>query len=284
MIGQKGLLSRIDALIDNDKFPRFSIIVGSQGSGKKTLSKFVAKKLGGTCVIVDTSINAIRDMIYRSYKVRSKLVYIIPDADNMSVAAKNALLKIAEEPPNDIYIIMTIENTQNALETILSRATVFYMDMYSNAEIEQYVQNNKQLVDVIHDLELIKDICETPGEVNVVTNNGEDGYLQRFCEYVELVFNNIATVSLANAFKIPSKVSLKEGIEGYDLRMFWKLFIYKCIQYTKQSINTDIEKALIVAEAIPITDKALESLMLVSGINKQQLMDRWILDVREVWE
>ena len=35
MIGQKTLLESIDNLIQENKFPKFSIIWGSKGSGKK---------------------------------------------------------------------------------------------------------------------------------------------------------------------------------------------------------------------------------------------------------
>ena len=37
MIGQQQLSNRIQQLIENDAFPRFSIFVGPKGSGKKTL-------------------------------------------------------------------------------------------------------------------------------------------------------------------------------------------------------------------------------------------------------
>ena len=42
MIGQTELLNIINEQIESDEFPRFSIVVGAEGSGKKTLSMSVA--------------------------------------------------------------------------------------------------------------------------------------------------------------------------------------------------------------------------------------------------
>ena len=51
-------------------------------------------------------------------------VFIIDHADHMTVGASNALLKLLEEPPSYVYIILLAENTKNILETIISRCQV----------------------------------------------------------------------------------------------------------------------------------------------------------------
>ena len=85
---------------------------------------------------------------------------------------------------------------------------------------------------------------------------------------------NIAEVSLANAFKIPSKIALKEDAEGYDLRLFWKAFMKICLQ-------DDVVYG-IKAEAVQITSKYLQKLK-VKGINRQMLIDCWLMEIRELW-
>lgn len=264
MIGQKNLLDRIEQLIENNTFPRFSIFVGPKGSGKKILAHETACNLKALIYDCDSKIDSVREMITNCYKLWEKTCYVIADADNMSNAAKNALLKITEEPPNNAYFIMTLEDENNTLETIRSRGTVFHMDRYTPDEIYQYAREFTNYT--LHDDEwdIIKDICETPGDVN---NLGK--YPLEFYDYVQLVVDNIAEVSLANAFKIPSKVALKDDAEGYDLRLFWKAFMK--VSFDKGRYN-----------GIYQTSKYLQKLK-IKGINRSMLMDNWILEIRKLW-
>lgn len=51
-------------------------------------------------------------------------VYIFKEAQNMTPQSQNALLKIFEEPPDHVSIILTCSSKSSLLETILSRGTV----------------------------------------------------------------------------------------------------------------------------------------------------------------
>ena len=272
MIGQKKLQENISRLIIEQDFPRCVLFVGPKGSGRKTIAKDTANTLSELVVEVsDISIASIRTIIDSAYKLKETCVYIIPDIDGMSVAAKNALLKVTEEPPNKAYFIMTIEDINNTLETIKSRATIFDMEPYTPDDIEEYYRSIYKRDD--SEVALVKEMCETPGDVI--------GFVARhpteFMDYVELVSDNIAEVSGANAFKIPSKVALKENEEGYDLKMFWKLFAKHSFQCALESEGLD---KLIYLHRVGITSQYIQSLR-VKGINKQMLMDAWILDIRK---
>ncbi len=284
MIGQANLHSRIEQLIENHVFPRFSILVGPKGSGKKTLAHELERLFNNWRVISDhvnvyelpdVKIDTIREMIIQSYKQVMTMLYIIPDADNMSNAAKNALLKVTEEPPNEAYFIMTLEDENNTLETIRSRGTVFYMDRYTPGEIASYFYEEYHANNGKPEEEIIRAICETPGDVDLLSNIDNKNYIADFYDYVKLVVDNIAEVSLANAFKIPSKVALKEDADGYDLRLFWKAFMKICLQ--------DNVVYGIKAEAVQITSKYLQKLR-VKGINRQMLIDCWLMEIRELWQ
>ena len=269
MIGQRYLLNQIEQLIENHTFPRFSILVGPKGGGKKTLAKEIIKSLGGYgCLCPDVKIETIRGIIHGAYTTFGGInIYIIPDADNMSNAAKNALLKVTEEPPNNAYFIMTLEDENNTLETIKSRATIFHMDRYTPDEIEEYYRNKFCLSETTIALErkeisIVRDLCETPGDVESIMKYDATN----FYDYVQLVVDNIKEVSLANALKISSKIALKDGEEGYDLRLFWKTFIEVC--FTRMRIDD-----------VMITSKWLRKLK-VPRVNKLMLFDSWVLDLR----
>lgn len=295
MIGQKNLQSRISQLIENRTFPRFSIFVGPRGSGKKTFAKElkrlfddwrVSSDTVNVYMLPDVKIDTIREIITQAYKQTTTMLYIIPDADNMSNAAKNALLKVTEEPPNNAYFIMTLEDENNTLETIRSRGTVFHMDRYTPDEIEEYYRKRFCLAETTIELErkeisIVRDLCETPGDVEIIMKHNAT----HFYDYVQLVVDNIAEVSTANAFKIPSKVALKDDAEGYDLRLFWKAFIKICMERSFDDIEDKFEEARhakMMICAAQRTSAYLKSLR-VRGINKQMLIDNWLLEVRELW-
>ncbi len=276
MIGQHKLLNDMKTLHDNNSLPRFCLFIGPKGSGKKLLVKEVISMYPDYMVytVPDIKIDNIRDMIAEAYKTRVPTFYIIPDADNMSVAAKNAMLKITEEPPNNAKFLMTLEDKNNTLDTIRSRAIIFYMDRYTPQEIYEY---GKQFTNyTLHDDEwdIIKNICDTPGEVDKIGK-----YPREFYDYVELVLDNMAEVSGANAFKIGNKVAIKDGVDGYDLKLFWKAFCSVCMDRLSDS---DKEDVLRYSAGVRITSNYLSQLR-IKGINRQMLFDTWLLDIRREW-
>ena len=273
MIGQIELQERVRKLKEAKRFPHFAIFVGERGSGRMT---FITENFKGI-FLEDVKVDSIRNMIQMAYKMYDK-VFVIPYADNMSNAARNALLKVVEECPNNNYFIMILEDENNTLETIRSRATVFHMNRYSSTELIEYVT---KYIPIPSDgekfINLFTDLCETPGDINILASqNAEDFY-----KYVQLVVDNIAEVSTANAFKIPSKVALKNDSEGYDLKLFWKAFIRICMNKAGEHNRTP-EEILDYGEAVKVTSSCLQQLR-IRRINKQMLMDIWVLEIRELW-
>ena len=147
IIGPRKLLNNIDNLIENNTFPRFSIIQGVEGSGKRLISAYIAKKLNATYVPCELGIDAVRDVINLSYEQASPIVYVWADAHKMSINAKNAILKVTEEPPQTAYFIMTTDNINNILDTLISRGTVFNISPYSQAELSSYVESRLPNID-----------------------------------------------------------------------------------------------------------------------------------------
>ena len=270
MIGQKNLIKQIDWQIEANCFSRFSIFVGERGSERNEFPTHISKKMNVVNVHgEDVKIETIRSLIENAYKTHDKTIYTIYDADNMSIQAKNALLKITEEPPNNAYFIMTLEDINNALDTIRSRATVYTLEPYSVAEILDYAKTQigvEKLDGTARNI--VADICSTPGDVELLSIYG----VVAFYEYVQKVDAHIATVNGANAFKIVDKLALKDEEDKYDLRLFWKAFIRVC----------SVDKTLKNYEGITITSRVLQKLG-IRGINKQMLFDDWLLEVRKAW-
>lgn len=136
MIGQKNNINTLIQWRCNKSVPRFIIISGALGSGRLTFAKAIMHTLKATGIICDCGIDDVRRTIDYAYSYTTPTVYIFRNADDMSLNAKNALLKVVEEPPNNAYFIMTVENIDNMLGTIKSRGTVISMEPYSQKELK----------------------------------------------------------------------------------------------------------------------------------------------------
>lgn len=270
MIGQKALLTTLGVQIDNEVFPQFSILVGSEGSGRKTIARIITQLLKANSVMCGITAEDIKLLTNTVMKVTDKTVYIIPDADNMSVNAINALLKITEEPPKNAYFIMTIQDDYNVLSTIKSRGTIYRIEPYSAEEIMQYAMSIKDYY-TPEETEIIINVCLTPGDVEKILK--ED--IVEFWEYVIKVIDNIATVSIANSFKIAENIAFKDEEGKYNLKLFWRAFMLLCTEYMTKYLDDRIK----YANWVKITSQYLQSLR-TTGLNRQSLFDGWILEIR----
>ena len=283
MIGQKALLERISGQISRGKFPRFSILIGEKGSGKKEVAYAISKALNLALTIVDTKADTIREVIDNSYKIELPILYVIADCDNMSGASANALLKVTEEPPKNAYFILTCENADNLLQTIKSRGVTYMLEPYSYEDKCDYIdyQGSKHQRYFFPEEveEFVLEVASNIGEVELfMSMNDKDPHaITDFKEYVNLVIDNIAEVSGSNAFKIGEKIALKDEEDKYNLKIFWKAFNAICVD-----IMTTSDDPLKYARAIAITGDYSQQLN-IRGINKQMLFDNWLLSIREEW-
>ena len=135
MIGQKNNINTLIQWRCNKSVPRFIIISGDEGSGRLTLAKVIIKMISAKGIIMGNSIEEVRETIENAYTITEPTCYIFRNADDMKNEAKNALLKVVEEPPNNAYFIMTVQNIDNMLGTIKSRGTVIKMEPYTREEL-----------------------------------------------------------------------------------------------------------------------------------------------------
>lgn len=270
MIGQERLLTKIDRMIEIG-FPRFSIICGEAGSGKKTIAKTIAKKLEAHLIISEIKVDNIREIIDLAYKQSEPTLYLIPDTDKMSNAAKNALLKVTEEPPRKAYFIMTLKDINNTLETLKSRGMILNIDPYTPKEILDYAEF-KQYELSKEEQDIVSNLCVVPGEVDLLMRYN----VLEFYDFVKTVIDNIGIVSGANAFKIGLKLNYKENDGGWDIGLFLRAIMFVCK-------DRMLEQPLLqYKESIRITSKYLSQLN-ITGVNKPSTIDMWILEMRGIW-
>ena len=267
--GQKNLLSRIIDLIDKDRLPKFCILVGNKGFGKKVVSDFIARKIGANFVPCEIKVDSVREVVENSYTITEKTLYMFSDCDDMSVGAKNALLKVTEEPPNNSYFIMTVRDISNVLGTLTSRGTVFYLDNYTVQDIQDFI-NHKNYIFKDNIIDIIKTICICPEDVN----NASKINIKEVYDTADKFIQFIGAANLANELKIVTTLSTKKDDGKIDPVMFLRCIMLCCNSYMLGDCNN--EDCAVFHKIIKNTSKYLSELN-SKGSNKAMILDNWII-------
>lgn len=175
ILGNNDAKSRLFEAISTSTLPHAFLITGPDGAGKFTLATEIAAAMNcenardsstplpcGVC----NSCRRIREGIFPDVKVlerSGKLTlgvdevrefredmflsateakykfYIIKDADKMTSAAGNAILKVLEEPPSNVHIILLATEADKILTTIKSRTQFIQMEIFDYDRLKEFV-------------------------------------------------------------------------------------------------------------------------------------------------
>ena len=181
IIGHEEIIRHLKNAMKTGKVSHSYIFTGRPGSGKKLLATTYAMTLqceqGGTepCQKCDSckkamgknhpdiimvnhekpgtiSIDEIREQVIYDVAVKPYCspykIYIIPDAELMTVQAQNALLKTIEEPPAYAVIMLLTTNQDAFLQTILSRCVQLKLKPLKDSVVKTYLEEKLQVKDI----------------------------------------------------------------------------------------------------------------------------------------
>ncbi|MCI5868055.1 MAG: DNA polymerase III subunit delta' [Dorea sp.] len=185
VVGHKDIINYIRNAVSNDKVSHAYILNGERGSGKKLLANLFAMSLlceeGGpdpcnqchSCKQAESgnhpdiirvthekpnsiSVDDIRTQVNHTVDIKPYQgpykVYIIPQADLMTVQAQNALLKTIEEPPEYAVFLLLTENAEMLLPTINSRCVMLKLRNIKDTLIKKYLMEKLQIPDYKADM------------------------------------------------------------------------------------------------------------------------------------
>lgn len=169
-MGQSAHIAQLQTDFANHTYVHAYLLCGPKGTGKKSVARLCAmaavcrgegKRPCGVCgpcrrILSDThpdlhtirpekgkqtiGVDVMRDMIaevgVKSFENTTK-VLIIPDAQKMTPAAQNCLLKTLEEPPQDTVFFLMTEQPGALLATIVSRCRVIRFHPLSIEDCEK---------------------------------------------------------------------------------------------------------------------------------------------------
>lgn len=266
VVGHDKIIAYMKNAITQDKVSHAYILNGPKGCGKKLLAGIFAQTMqcekGGSepCGVCHSCRQAISgnqpDIIKVTHEkpasigvddIRSQLVedvqikpysskykiYIIPDADLMTVQAQNAMLKTIEEPPAYAVILLLAENSEKFLPTINSRCVELKLRNIKDAQIKEYLMTKIQLPDYQ------ADICTAFAQGNLgraIMLAQSEQFNEIREEAVRLVKNidQMDTAGLVDAVKRISAHKM-EVTEFLDFFTIW----YRDVLIYKATLNVD---------------------------------------------
>lgn len=262
MIGQQKFKQYLDSWKD---LPQFIILQGELGSGRSTLIDLIKEKYKYTSIICGTSVEEVREVINLAYQLAEPTLYIFYNGDKLSNSAKNALLKIVEEPPKNAYFIMRIEN--NTIETLINRSFYYIMESYNSLQLREYFkeQGKEEL------FQKYGIICKNIGQIKTFLSSPYEDII----DYCNTIITMISQVAQGNIFNITNKLNLGTDKEKWDSTLFINTLEWSLNNKYKETKDDKYFQAIYRLNNV-------RKQLRINGVNKQCLFDNFLLGLKDL--
>lgn len=274
VVGHKNIIKYIESAVSADAVSHAYILNGERGSGKKLLANLFAMSLqcqnrnpdGDACgkcqsckqalsgnqpdIIRVThekpnsiSVDDIRtqlnnDIVIKPYSSAYK-VYIVEDADLMTVQAQNALLKTIEEPPAYAVIMLLTENAEILLPTIRSRCVMMKLRNIKDKLVKKYLMEQMEIPDYKADV----CVAFAQGNMGKAIMLATSDHFNEIKEEIIHLLRNIDDMSVSDLMDAAKRgMSYKLDINDYmDMIAIWyrDVLIYKATKNVDRVVFSD---------------------------------------------
>ena len=291
--GHDKIKEHLQAGIELGKVSHAYIFNGSLGAGKKEMAMLFAKTLQcagegkepcnqcHSCIQADSSnqpdiiwvkhekaasigVDDIREQVIgdiqiKPYSSRYK-IYIIDEAEKLTVQAQNALLKTIEEPPSYGIIILLTTNADIFLQTILSRCVKLDFKPVEDELVKKYLKDNYGTTDYETRFAVAFAQGNIGRAITIVTS-------KEFAQLKEEVLHVIKYAKEMSVGEIMAEVkainNYKLTIDDYlDLMAMWyrDVLVFKSVNDTNPLIFKD-EIPLIKEQAVECSYEGLNDIL-----------------------
>lgn len=252
IMGHDDIKEHLQTAIREDKPFHAYIFQGEVGCGKETMARTFAAGLQclsgerdrpcGTCAsckqtdsgnqpdiiwvnreLSSIGVDDIREKISGSIAIRPfsspYKIYIVPEADRMTEAAQNALLKTIEEPPEYGVIILLTSNISALLPTIQSRCLKLEFRPLSTVTVEKYLMDKYNVVDYRARTSAIF----AQGNLGKAIRYIESEDFEEKKDKVLRILKNVQTMDVSEMLELIKEIGEdKDNIKDYiDLMVLW---------------------------------------------------------------
>lgn len=245
--------------------PQFIILQGEIGSGRTTLINKLKEKYKFNFIICGTSVDEVREIINLCYNLSQPTFYVFFNGDKLSMSAKNALLKIVEEPPKNAYFIMRVENP--IIDTLRNRSFYYIMENYTPSDLKTfYKENGKEIL-----FDKYGTICKNIGQIKVFLNSP----FEEIINYCDTIITMISQVAQGNIFNITNKLNLKDENDKWDVNIFINI-----LEWSLNNKYTETKEDKYFQAIFRINN--LRNQLRINGVNKQIAFDNLLLGLKDL--
>ena len=322
IIGHEQIIEHFKSALKDHQVSHAYILNGENGSGKSMLAKAFAKALvceagyGDSCNmcrachqfdsgnhpdvkwVTHEKANSIgvddvreqinNDIVIKPYSSKYK-VYIIDEAEKMTVQAQNALLKTIEEPPKYAVIFLLTENAELLLPTINSRCVMLKFRNIKDTLIKKYLMEKMQIPDYKADV----CVAFAQGNMGKAIMLANSDYFNEIKEEVVHLLRNIDEMDVPELMDAVKKcMTYKLEINDYlDMMAIWyrDVLIYKATKNVDRVVFSDqlrYIKARASKSSYEGIEKILEALetakaRMKANVNFELVIELLLLTIKE---
>lgn len=109
---------------------------------------FIYPKASANNFLVEDSASIVRNASVKPMLIKHK-IFIINNMDKSTVQAQNKLLNVLEESPKNVLFLLNSTNTNNILQTIISRTQAFYLEPLKAEAISKILLEKNGKIDFL---------------------------------------------------------------------------------------------------------------------------------------
>lgn len=228
-------------LIDNEEFPGIFFI--------KSDSKIIKKEQ-----ILDLKHEMSFKPVFTDF-----CAYVILDSEKLNASSTNAMLKFLEEPNDNCFGFLVVDNKENVLSTIKSRCEII-VNKYENTDI--FTKLNILKDDKADYIEVVKNYINALEQKELNLSINRDILLNRFAEKSEI----------EKIFKII--LFIYQDVYEFKLGLSSQVFFTDFSYLQKQSIKSLYEKIKILIDFVNNINY---------NLNMELSLDKFIIEMSEIY-
>lgn len=269
MIGQKNIIEKFNTF---EKIPSSVVLLGPNGSGKKTIVNRIIENTGVDIFDIDKSFTDETKIALCSCPNRMIVVFDLTRdvIQKMIMNLQNSALKFIEDLPDNLRVFILAENETFVLDTILNRSYIQQVENYSNEELLEIARINNKSLDEYGDNEL--KYLKWPKDILFAPNIKE---LKSIEILVDTIFTSIGKANISNTLSISKKINFNNEIGLYDLDLFLNIFEQKLVN---KIITEGDEK---YNQTFTIFNKMVYNINKY-GYNKVYIFEEFLLDIKYI--